>query len=465
VGAPMSRILALSGFSANMLRRCSGVVASSQNTLYPATSIYDGNPGNPWLAGSLQSPQFLTFDMNHIDNTNGGVENWSGGNPVGWLKTQNPASPLLLFQETDPSKIHGGSSSARFEKTTSSQHVLIYEDFEVPSGSVWQFRPWVLGGKAANGIFVQNLDTGQYLKPLVSLTASSVADQWDPAPVLFHGFAGSGLAPSTYIEEVSSLFRVEDWWEAPGNSGGRRSTYKDTTTIRVMIGWPPNTADVGIFWVDDFVMIPALDWASVHYHNLRSRDQLRARYSDDGATYTDLGAFDFGGLPNRRQEAYIRFTLQAHRWAQLRMDAPAGFNVGGAFEQGSAMIGEAVLSQARQLAVDLAEEYPAETGKSWMQHRDERGIYAYAQEDQPTRTRPLTLQPQVDRETGQAFSDTEMLWERSRAGAYPMIIAPQDDARDVFYGRLQPETSMGRQQLNVYRTALTLRGFPPPVPI
>ena len=155
----MSNILALSGRHASIIQLCSGVVASSQNSLYPASNVLAGNPTKPWIAGTQISPQYLTFDANHGDNGNGGFESWDGGFPVGWTGTFVGGT---IIQETAPANVHGGASAVKLTKTTLPQYVFLYRDFTVPAGTVWRIRCWVKDGTAKTGIYIHCLETGQF---------------------------------------------------------------------------------------------------------------------------------------------------------------------------------------------------------------------------------------------------------------------------------------------------------------
>ena len=458
----MSKILCLSGRYASIIRLGSGVVPSSENSRYPAANIIASNPTKPWLAGSAISPQHLTFDANLLENANGGLESWAGGIPVGWFVTYSSGATIL--EEADPANVHGGARAARISKSTSPQYAFLYKPFTVPSGSLFRIRCFVKDGTPKTGIYIQCLETGQFCKPPTALSSSaeSLAESWSPTPVRFHGFTASSQNPGAYTEEITAFFRVEDWWEKPGNAQGRLSTYKDLVTIRVMIGWPENTGptEYGTFFLDDVLLLPAIDFASVVYHNLRTRDRLRIQASDDGSTFADVASFT-----SRNQQAYVTFDTRVSRYWRLRMDAPAGYNIGGVFDQGAPMVGELVLGQAKSLTV--AEEYGHSKVRDWPQQRDEAGIYAYAQEDHPTQGRTLVLEPRSpggDWEGSAEVADVLFnLYERSRGGALPLVVVPDDTKDAVYYGRFQPGLQLSRENFVVHKTGLELRGFPVPV--
>ena len=462
----MSDLLALTGRYANLARLGTSITASSAHALYPAANAIDNNPSKPWRAGSTVTPQYLILDMNHRQNDNGSFEDWALGAPVGWTVVTEDVG--VVTQETDPANVHTGASAVRFGRGHNTGVSLAYKDFEVPSGTLWRLSMFVKAGLATNRIWVQNLDTGQWLLPpspwLPLLPPiGAIGEGWGPAIIPYWGFKASSLDPTVYVHEIPHVFRVEDWWEPAGNAKGRLSTRKDVTTIRVMIGWDDGV-DIGNFYLDDLTLVPALDFASVHHHNLRGRDRLALEYSADGIIFGQLADFDFGGVANRKQDVYVTFDAVVRQYIRLRAEAPDGLHIDGSFDQGAPQVSELVLGQARTLA--MHESYGHATGHRWPQHRDEAGIYAYAQADQPTRSRNLILEPRGDAETSEELADVLIrLYQRSRAGAFPAVIVPDNTQSEVFFGRFPPDLDLTRDYFLVHKAGLTLRGFPAPVPL
>jgi hypothetical protein len=457
-------IIALSGRYGNLALLASSIIASSEDPdAGPATNVYLNDPTKPWIASSPFSPQWLTFDLNHKDNSNGGLDVWDSGLPVGFLKTTSAHGHVV--QETGPANVHtAGGSSVKITKDTTPDYAFLYSELMVPSYLRLKVRQWVLNGTPASGLYIQNLDTGNWLGAL-GTGAAGLAQTWSPTVVPFHAFAASGQNPGNYVQEITRTALVEDAF-GPNAIAGMDATRNDLTTLRFMWGWNDNSliSSASTFYLDDIEILFEIDLAALIYHNLRVNDQLRVQLSMDGTTWVDASTFDLGRSATRKRNLWTSLngtSPRGYRYARIRMDAPVGLHIGGSFGGGAPTL-MPVLGQAQTLSCH--EGFSIQTDYDWNQQRDPDEIYAFAQESEPRRKRGINIEPRGDVEFSQELVDVLFnLYYRSNGGVFPTLLIPSNQSSECFYGRFASGLSMSRDQFLLHSTKLSLREYPAPL--
>lgn len=390
-------VLCLAGQRFNLLENATTVTLSTAaDSLFPATNLYDRNPASIFKFGSLTSDPTITFDLDQLGDT-GGFETASGF-PVGWTEVNTGTSDVTR----DTIIFDTGAASAKFTSSGGGGAGIAsaIKDITMRSNQRAHLY-WALAGDAGLGrqeIRVRNQQTGYFL-----------VDNSLPATVWDAGDNELDFVTGDTFQSENGVFQVQDFTACGGA----------TTTVRIELQ-NANNGTVG--QADSLHMDPAVNFCSIHGHNIDTRNTVTVESSDDNSAWTVRGTFTV-----RKPSMYVSFsTIYARYWR-------VKFTGTNSTASGPIWIGELVLGDAQTLSTGPL--YPMSVGYRDYQIRVPMrwGDQAYGLGQAFTRSLPLNLQ---------ATSMTNRLeilevFERSRGG-HPLVIVPHnaDSHTDVIYGRL-----------------------------
>jgi hypothetical protein len=369
---------------------------------FPVSNLYDGRPSRSFRP--LVAPVFpfglgLAVDGNAL--TNGALETWSGGLLANWTRTGTgnvtQTSAAGEFVTGSAAKFSGGSSPA------------IYQDFVVRSGQARCLTFWLKA--VVMTATLQNLQTGKTL---------SAAGTWGSLQTV-----GTGLAA---YSQFTVNYTVEPF----------STTQAPLVTLRLTItGSPAGTTG----FADEIADYPAVDFVSVHGHNLDQHVSLQLKSCDEPlfgisaavqATMTPLQPSCYSILPAKIYKRYWQLTL-------LPGNSPA---------IAVPEIGELVIGQAYALA--QAPTYGAELGFIRDDVATETGLgeaHVYGRGTQPRRT--LGLKFRFDSETKYRDARDE-IFRRCGGRVNPLVIVPDTTLPDVIYGRIDRSWKVTRSLVSYY---------------
>ena len=433
-------ILACVGRNANLAERHTSLFFSSEDSTLTATRLVDGKPTSPWMATNTGAA-YAQFNLNLPENNNGFFEDWPGAAPTGW--NVRATGTATVTKETGTP--YTGLNSVKFTRSANTEDCYIWKDFLCKSGLAHYLRFYQRGGDGSAAMVgrcvLQNLTTGKYWDGGVSATDT----HWLPGISLAspYTFFTNGSAP--YGQILPALpFVIEPY----------SATLRDYCTIRVAMGlFATGGGAVGSpAYLDAFEIFPAVSLASAHWHNLPAAAVAKVSSSPNAVTWTTRGT-----LTIAHPSMYASFAQQLVPHWLFDFTPFTGLASAPAFPE-KPWIGELVLAQPETLT--LHESYGYTTERAMEQLRDERGIYAYAVTDKATRKRSLVFEPRAGAELGDL---EQTLYERSLAGALPLIVVPDSQGPDVYYGRIAPGIASTRDSFSLYKGGLTLTEFPPPI--
>jgi len=168
----------------------------------------------------------IVLAQNPIPNP--GFEDWSVGNPVGWITSNVPISGNIGVTQSNDS--HGGSSSARME-------VLDYSGFPYPAllyaGDAQTGFPCQMRYESLNGYYKLQPQPGEDLTIIVIM--------YQNPGQLSQVIVGVGtFAPSSTVSDWTQ-FSIPINYYQPG----------DPNACQISIVLDNNASPGGLFWIDD----------------------------------------------------------------------------------------------------------------------------------------------------------------------------------------------------------------------
>ncbi|MCP4201152.1 MAG: hypothetical protein GY769_04380 [bacterium] len=272
-------MLYLPGYYANAMRRATSFTPTpSAETLYPGSYLGHGLPSYPFKFGSVAADVEVVADISFLLNQ--GFEDWLGDTLLKW-------------------KEGAGAGSYAKESTTVSEGTYslkltgikeMYQDVAVMTGKEYEVGWSFYGdGVSTNARFyVQDLDTYKWLHS---------SGSWQASKVALSSRTGASWQP------VDFLFTVESGAQA-------------TTNLRIICG---NIAANSVYF-DDCHIIPTVDFASIHGHNIPSGAEVDIQFSDSPSS----GFFSNGILTMAQPSFYaVLDHEETHRYVKLLIGTQA----------------------------------------------------------------------------------------------------------------------------------------------
>ena len=446
-------MLILAGPRFNLLGEGSLSVTSENPRLLKA-NLLDGDPGVPWQAGTLATPQSIVLDGNLVQNTNGSFETaGAGGEPFAmWKKIETGMGAVTRVSAgggnpTPPSG--GGTWMCKCTKSNQNDAAAIMVDFYVRSGAYVALPVWGYDMTVVGVIRVQNLDTGNFLQnvvPLGEVWASAIDSSYFAGPggqwIQTGFFSGGGFpggfasGPPIHIEPVNQ-------------------TKRSYTRIRLLIGLPagvPSTTG----WIDLFRIFYGMDFASLHHHTIPTGTVVTVDSSVAGGIWTTRA--EFHQVPLAQPECYASFAREYFQFWRFNLAAflPHGAVAGFLSAPG---IGEAVLGQA----VEMQGSWRS-VDRQWAMAQTRIGQGDRYRQALQAGEVPRIVLERTDPQT-KSFPEAIEVFRTSLGGVRPVIVAWDEAlATRVIYGFVD-ERFGGK--LDIHRAGtphqIGITGFAPPL--
>ncbi|MFT3884122.1 MAG: T9SS type A sorting domain-containing protein [Flavobacteriales bacterium] len=124
-----------------------------------------------------------------------GFENWTGGNPDGWMGSKTNVAAGGVTQVTD--NVHGGTSAVRLANATTGHKRFTTQPVTVQYGGVYEVRFWVRGaGQARAGLYDGRADQAGY----VYGTYATATSTWTEVVSTIYG--GKDAADAQFVISV-----------------------------------------------------------------------------------------------------------------------------------------------------------------------------------------------------------------------------------------------------------------------
>jgi hypothetical protein len=396
------------------------------DTLFPIARLYDAVPGNIFRFGSLTASPTVTVDFTDGMGGFGGLNAWTGGTPDGFTETTSGGGTVTQ----DNVNKQEGASSALFTPGAGGSCTL-YRDVTVRSGFYYKLSAYGINnatGILAINVYIQNLTTGRYWN-------GGAATSWSSVQA-----AGIIMAQDLVWTQASGTFQVEGY-------GACRA---ETVTLRITFSASSSTETCNLDLIEFY---PAVDFISIHGHNIDDLIEVTLQSSTDGfssvvtteATLTQrVGAF-YGVLAARVYRRYWRLRF-------------LGTNTSAS---GAIYLGEAVLSQA--FALSKAPAYPVRLRFRTPQIRTPLqwgagGIYGVSRH--PTIGMGLDWK-QEEAHFTEFFHEVFM---RSMGGAAMVVVPDTNDPLGITYARF-PESYDVSRVMTTFRELGSIDLEPLPLPM
>lgn len=391
-------------------------MSPAASSIYPPENLYDGEAEFPARHGSLAADSYVQVDADALRGS-GNMDSWSGGLPGSqWTKTGTVVEDSVIYQ--------AGKSSAKLS-IGSLESIL-----ECSPGEVLGLDGYLRGdGANAIAMNVKNLQTGKELNAAGAWVSSANCVE----------VGAAAWTPFSFAPTVESF-----------------ATHRnDIVQMRVRFS---NAAGNG--WVDEVTAIPAVDWVSIHGHNLDPLNAVKLRSAPDAAF---TAATDRATLTVRPRSffAWLSAPVVARYWRAPQLVATQNSAL-----SGPPYYGETILGQSLALAGGV--DFPVTIAYERAQARPRtgsgrEGAYPLSSDVVRTLTLKATYGPRADWD--QAYQE---VMERTEHGLYPCVMAydvgagADGDSDLVIFGRLAPTLSVQRGGLVQRATTFTLQEFPFP---
>lgn len=403
----------LSGERYNILATGESVTVTSENALFPKANLPDGRVDSAFRFSAATTEDTITVDGNLISN--GSLDTFNGSVPQGWA-TDGAVSQSATSQARS-------GTAARLD-----QDGKIVKEVTVRAGQTVildGFYSAATSGGDVAGI-LRNLTTGRRW----SLGTSGWVDSG--------GFFLTTAATSTYAQ-LTKTVTVEDY----------DTVRSDTCVLQMEL----SEAGVGTVFLDDWYMWPAVDFASVHGHNIQANSYVRLRSSTDNFASTS-NATDQAIMTQTQPSFYtVLSSAVGQRYWQLRISSSGGAS----FAQDSPVfIGELVIGQSYALArnFDYGSELRFVVDTLRGGSPASGSVYVHRVGQRPRRIFAAEFNFFTTDEYREARQE---VFERSFGDANPIVVVPSTDGVDVIHGRIDNSWAV-RQSLTAHFTenALTV---------
>lgn len=379
----------------------------AESASFPVSRIGDGRLDRVFRFGS--SSATYTINVFGDRNTNGGLETWSGGVPLGWTKKIVAGNPVIQEETTI---IHGGASSAEYIGDSGDDEAELYQDFDAFAGELLRLDVWLRGnGTFPARVSVLDMTTG---KALTNTNTWSTVSQ--------DVTSGS----STSFVQTSLSFNVESY--------AASGIWNHTLRFRLRA-----IGSGTCYWDDCFIFAPQRFFAILG-HNL-TKGWVAEILDNAGPTLIETMTIRnraffhrLASVSNRRAHN-IRFTAPDF-WAGV---APSDFPI--------PRIGEVVMGNALTLGKGPTVHSDLDRSESWPRI-DIRGPFGHLGSVK-TKTDPH-IAPFTIAFRGQRTDldeALEVLWQATQGGSEPLVFVPDDGpigGGDVFMGRIMDRFTAAR---------------------
>lgn len=407
----MAGIRFLGGPYFNVLGRSAAISplsVSGEDALFVRASLYGGTPSDPFRFNAVGA-NTVTVDLNLIPN--GSMETAFVGNlpTAAWIKSGTPTTAR------DTGTFHGGAASMSI--TGASGEYAAY-DVTVRAGESFRYDMWGAGGAAGGTaiIRIQNRQTGKWLK----------SDQtWQSAQQDLLSKASPGFANAVGNVVVESFL----------------SSLTGTVTLRVycLAGTGGNNA-----YYDDMFLWPAIDFTSIHGHNISPVCAVTLHSSTDNFAANDTTRLTLTpGIPSFY--GIIGGPVYTDRYWRLAITSTD--NPGGA-----PWVGEWVLGQQQTLLRNQSYGWKTEFVDPQQREMSEAGEQRANLLTEGQRRR---LKLQFDYNSLAKFQEArDAIMRVTRNGAYPCVIVPDDsDTEVVVFGHLAQDFGVSKDFLTQWTGA------------
>ena len=402
----------MAGEQLNVLETALSVASTSADALFPLANLYIGRPSRPFRFDENGADLVMTAEIDRV--TNGGFE-------IGTLDNWTEALDGTGSTSKDVGTVHSGSASLEADGGAAGL-ANRFQDINVRAGERMQADVWLYGGGGVTAnAAVQNRKTGLFL---------SDAGVW-----------GAGLDPfatqaAAAWAQTQLAFQVESLSDCGGQS---------LVTLRIHL----YNDDNGSAYFDDVKLYPAVNFVSIHGHNLAPVVVPELRSSSDAFVgVDDLEAT----LTIKRPSfyAYMGTPVYASGW---RLEL-AGTN------DAVPYLGEMVLGYAETIA--KAQRWDYSLKLQIPEVRNQTGameVHTSRLSDDAPRVLRLRFKQMAISEMEEM---RDAIWRRSYGGDLPMVIVPYAADGDVLHGRIMSPLDVRRKFLTVSEDELVVQesGFP-----
>jgi hypothetical protein len=412
----MASCRVLAGQYLNWLGRALSVTVSNEDSVFTKGGMYDGRPSQFFRFGSAAADRTVTADLQLLAN---------GDFETGTLTSWTEVLTGTGSSGVESVNVHGGAKALKVNGGAAGTGMR-YQDVTVRAGETLTAGVWLRGdGTRTVYARILNLQTGKYL---TSGGAWSTVAAW------------ASRTTASYAD-TSLTFTVEPM----------STVLQPTCTLRFQVIADGN----GDVYADDVALYPgALDWLSIHGHNLDPSIVLTLEWSDDNSAWTSAGTATIA-----QPTFYLRLSSGlSHRYWRVKA---TGTNTAAIY------YGELVLGQSLALATQprhpslsawkLREEQPqvrSETlvGVPWVHNLTTEAV----------RTRVLPFRDIADASLQEARDE---IYRRCGYGKHPIVLCPDDSKPEVIFGHVVPSREQSSFQATAHDRDLTVVEEPGPVVI
>jgi len=410
----MGSIRVLAGQKFNLIER--GIVTvSSEDALFPRPLLYDGRPSRPFRFAAAGADDHVTIDTCLTQDP--GFESWvDASSPAKWTKTLTGSGAV----DREATIIDTGTYACKLSASSSVGLAMVEQLVEARAGDDLYV---VARGRAETALdtlelYVGNQKTGKWL------TSGGWVSSFVP-------FIATG---ATSYQTLALAFQVESMDEC----------LTDLVPLRLIARHLQDPVSYpGAVYVDNFRLLPAIDFASIHGANIDRAVDVELRSSSDPT----FASSTLRATLTKRIPAFYGLL-----GSPISADQHWRFLFGGggisAINSAPISLGEVVLGRAltlarrpdygweiKQLEADVATETP--TGE----------VYSYAQAKWARRVLGMQFR---------FFSAADMeeqlreVFQRCRGRRYPLVIVPDDTRPEVLHGRIDRSWAAKRRLVNAY---------------
>lgn len=412
--------LYMTGSRFNLFGRGTVTVSPAESSVAPKAGLFDSDPSTPHIAGSIAADSYMRVQCNLV--TNGGFET---STLSGWT-SENSGAGVAPAEETGGGNYRSGSKSVYLSTGFGSSPVSkVYQDITVNAGESIKVSAWVKTSSTdhTGAVVLRNLKTGKYYDGSTNAWTSTSSDR-------------VGSSNATSFTQITETLTVED----------HDTCRADTVTLRLSLELSTSGVFSGGLYFDDVLVVPGVNFASIHGHNYGNAISPLVQSSDDASSWTTRATMTI-----QRPAFFSTFsTIYAEYW-QIKLQGTP---------HEAPYTGEAVLGQYSTSTTAPMWGLPKTRNTPGVRSKGPSGrphVYTYATDP------PQDIELTFSARTAAASRElADGLWLRSGQGLYPVILVPIDTETDVYFGRFMDPVTVERPFQGVYQTTLALAGDPFP---